>query len=75
MPGGPHHLVATDGQLAEKVGLSWEPGLDVEHYDIMRKAARQHAPWEKIGETTETKYVDQPCQITSSFIMPCARST
>jgi hypothetical protein len=60
MPGGPHHLAATDGQLAEKVGLSWEAGLDVEHYDVMRKAARQNAPWEKIGETTETQYVDQP---------------
>jgi hypothetical protein len=60
LPGGPHHLVATDGKLAEAVGLSWVPGANAPGYDVFRKAARANAQWERIGATTDTKYLDKP---------------
>lgn len=59
-PGFPYKLVATDGQLAEKVGLSWTGGQGVSSYQIFRKPARHQAEWTLLGETAETHFVDQP---------------
>ncbi|MBN2083466.1 carboxypeptidase regulatory-like domain-containing protein [bacterium] len=60
-PGVPHHLVATDGQLAEKIGLDWIGGNAATKYEIFRRAAwGPHTEWHLIDTTTETHYVDAP---------------
>ncbi|GEM_PF-2222184 len=60
-PGIPHHLVATDGQLAEKVGLEWIGGNGASTFEVFRRAAwGDNTEWAKIGETTESRYIDQP---------------
>jgi len=59
-PGFPYHLVASDGQLAEAIGLHWDGAEGVAGYEVFRKPARADTSWEKIAQTTETHYVDQP---------------
>lgn len=60
LPGGPHHLEASKGALEGKIALHWQAGVGVEHYDVLRKPARQDAQWSKIGETADTHYLDAP---------------
>ena len=61
MPGLPHHLVASDGQFPEKVVLSWVGGVGAAQYQVFRRAAwGENVEWRMIGETQETRYVDQP---------------
>jgi hypothetical protein len=59
-PGFPHHLVASDGQFAEQVKLSWVAGANVGGYEVFRKPVLGHKPWERLGETAETNYTDSP---------------
>jgi hypothetical protein len=60
MPGFPHHLVASDGQFPEAVGLSWVAGGGAARYQVFRRDARPESEWEMIGATEDTKYKDAP---------------
>jgi hypothetical protein len=59
-PGCPHHLVASDGQFPESIGLNWVAGAAAVQYQIFRKAAQPGTEWELAGVTTDTKYLDSP---------------
>ena len=60
-PGVPHHLIASDGQLAEKIGLEWLGGNAASEYQVFRRAAwGPDTEWHLIGTTTETEYIDAP---------------
>lgn len=58
LPGGPHHLMATDGKFAGKIGLEWQAGMDAQRYEVFRKPARQDSVWHKVGDATDTSFLD-----------------
>lgn len=60
-PGIPHHLVASDGRLAERVALDWIGGNAASEYQVFRRSAwGENLEWQMIGTTTDTHYVDEP---------------
>ena len=59
-PGFPHHLVASDGQFAEQVKLSWVAGGNAGGYEVYRKPVLGNLPWQLIGEAAEPNYTDAP---------------
>lgn len=59
LPGAPNHLVASDGQFADAVGLTWLPGPGATGYEIFRKRDGDPAhEFVQIGESQGTEYLD-----------------
>jgi fibronectin type 3 domain-containing protein len=52
MPGAPRDLVASDGEFADKVHISWLAGEGATSYEVYRRADG-HNMFEKIGETED----------------------
>ncbi|MCB1216192.1 hypothetical protein KDL44_02295 [bacterium] len=58
LPGCPHHLIASDGQVPDAVAIDWLAGNDNAGYQVFRHAADGDADWQLIGETQQTHFID-----------------
>jgi hypothetical protein len=59
-PGAPAGLVASDGDFADGVGLSWNPGDGAQWYEIYRAGGGNAGvpEWERLDVAQDTKYFD-----------------
>jgi hypothetical protein len=58
LPGCPHHLVASDGQVPDGVALNWLAGNDNTSFQIFRLNPEPDNDWIMIGQTQQTQFLD-----------------
>jgi hypothetical protein len=63
LPGAPCGLQASDGDIADAVGLAWVPGPGSNYFEIFRKLDGHgdgaNYDWTRLGESVEPNYLDQ----------------
>ncbi len=63
LPGAPFGLHASDGEIADGVGLAWQAGPGSTYFEIFRTlsgdAGGMNHEWARIGESVEPNYFDQ----------------
>jgi hypothetical protein len=72
LPAAPYNLQASDGAIADGVGLVWTPGPGWQHFEIFRTLPGQDGSggandpahdWVKIGDAVEPNYFDQAVDV------------
>jgi fibronectin type 3 domain-containing protein len=73
LPGAPSRLQATDGEFADKIVVTWEPGHGADSYELYRRLDGSEEEFTLIAETDNTEFVDTTAE-AGKFYLYKARS-